>query len=121
MNAVQSPLADGNHSIGGTHLSGVTDKWEGSTYTVTLPKSALNSCTVPTCGQTVPALVQYIKVADHTASVDLYQNGAYSWTAEDKDTQWLDTKNGYAKIATTLLKDGKPVAERLYTLDSEKC
>ena len=116
MNAVQSPLADGNHSIGGTHLSGVTDKWEGSTYTVTLPKGALNSCTVLTCGQTVPALVQYIKVADHTASVDLYQNGAYSWTAEDKDTQWLDTKNGYAKIATTLLKDGKPVAERLYTL-----
>ena len=102
-------LHDGSAEIGSGNLKNLSAKWNGSTMTVTGSVTKAQN-------EASPAFVQYIKVAKGTASVDLYQDGKYTWTATKSDAQWLSVDKGYAKVATTYIKDGKAAPARTYTL-----
>ncbi|ANX13775.1 hypothetical protein ABE41_017330 [Fictibacillus arsenicus] len=73
--------------------------------TATATTAGLNIAGTMTQAQAETAqadMVQYVVIPTSAASVDLYKNGEYAWTAvEGTDTTWIDATNGYLKIATS--------------------
>nr|WP_281255504.1 Ig-like domain-containing protein [Parageobacillus galactosidasius] len=97
-----STLIDGNHEIGVTPLNMLAGAVTTNKLTVTgtMYQDDFTADLANEPGGNKAAFVNYIKTPTGTATVDLYKDGSYAWTATNQDNQWLDVTNGYVKVAT---------------------
>jgi hypothetical protein len=102
-------LVDGAHELGSgtlTKVGGVVTNGSASTPAkLTVKTASVQDLTQAEAALiTGQAFVTYVKAPTGTVSADLYQDGAYSWTAGSADTQWLDASTEYVKVANTFAK-----------------